>query len=99
MENMELYVAAKTRHKTKDGHINDFDCVIEQEKEIRYYREKIKSLVKALKLNEAQLESQSYVEVEVQCRTIHEAKKVIDEFKDYDIDLRIFVDNKMLEIV
>lgn len=43
MEGMELYKAAKQRCLNK-GINNDVKCIIYQEQEIRYYREKIKML-------------------------------------------------------
>lgn len=43
MEGMELYKAAKQRCANK-GIYDDVNCVIDQEQEIRYYRDKIKML-------------------------------------------------------
>lgn len=49
MENLELLASAKKRHETVKGDVlAEYELVIEQEKEIRYYRSKIDLLEKEL---------------------------------------------------
>lgn len=44
MENQELYEAAKKRYRSFPYDISNVDCIVALEKEIRFYREKIKRL-------------------------------------------------------
>lgn len=51
IKNNELYRSAKSRlKKCTAGIISDFDCIVEQEKEIMHYREKIEMLTEQLKI-------------------------------------------------